>query len=106
MIVAVMVGGAPTPITAVGSRVIDATPGGVKDWAIRTLGENDKSVLLAGIYVAIAVLAAGTGLLVWRSRRLALAAATVLGLIGLVAAAIDRTSLVTSTAKLAPAIAA
>ena len=106
MIVSVIAGGAPTPITAVGSRVIDATPGAVKDWAIRTLGENDKPFLLAGIYTAIAVLAAVTGLLAWRSRRLALGLATVLGLIGLAAAVADRTSLVGTTSKLAPAIAA
>ena len=87
MIVSVIVGGAPTPITAVGSRVIDATPGAVKDWAIRTLGTNDKPFLLAGIYTAIGLLAAVTGVLAWRSRRLALGLASALGLIGLAAAA-------------------
>jgi DMSO/TMAO reductase YedYZ molybdopterin-dependent catalytic subunit len=106
MIVSVIVGGAPTPITAVGSRVIDATPGAVKDWAIRNLGENDKPFLLAGIYTALAVLAAVTGLIAWRSRRLALAMATLLGLIGFASAAADRTSLVNPASKLAPAMSA
>jgi DMSO/TMAO reductase YedYZ molybdopterin-dependent catalytic subunit len=106
MIVSVIVGGAPTPITAVGSRVIDATPGAVKDWAIRTLGENDKPALLAGIYTALAVIAAITGIVAIYHRRAALLAATVLGLIGLTASIADRTSLVSTGAKLAPAVTA
>ncbi|MEJ7743176.1 MAG: hypothetical protein WKF73_11825 [Nocardioidaceae bacterium] len=61
MIVSVVVGGAPTPITAVGGRVIDLTPGAVKDWAIRTLGESDKLFLLGGMFTAIALLACITG---------------------------------------------
>ncbi len=106
MIVSVLVGGAPTPITAVGSRVIDATPGAVKDWAIRNLGSNDKVFLLAGIYTAIAVLAAATGIIAWRSRRAALALTTVLGIVGLAAAAADRTTLVGAASKLLPAVVA
>lgn len=106
MVTAVVVGGAPTPITAVGSRVIDATPGALKDWAIRTLGENDKPFLLGGIFAAIAVLAAVTGIIAWRSRPIALALTTVLGLVALAAAYADRTSLVGTMAKIAPAIVA
>ncbi len=106
MIASVIVGGAPTPITAVGSRVIDATPGAVKDWAIKNLGTNDKPFLLTGIFTAIALLAAITGILAWRSRRAALALTTLLGLIGLVAAYTDRTTLVGPVAKMAPAIVA
>jgi DMSO/TMAO reductase YedYZ molybdopterin-dependent catalytic subunit len=103
MIVSVIVGGAPTPSTAVGSRVIDATPGAVKDWAIEHLGTNDKPFLLTGIFGAIAVLAALTGVVAWRSRRVALGLTAVLGLVGLVAAYADRTTLVGSLAKISPA---
>jgi DMSO/TMAO reductase YedYZ molybdopterin-dependent catalytic subunit len=106
MIVSVVVGGAPTPLTAVGSRVIDATPGAVKDWAIRTLGENDKVFLLGGISTGLAVLAAATGVVAWRSRRTALGLTTGLGLVGLAAAVADRTTLVGSLGKLAPALVA
>jgi hypothetical protein len=35
MTASVVVGGAPTPITAVGARVIDASPRAVKDWVVR-----------------------------------------------------------------------
>jgi DMSO/TMAO reductase YedYZ molybdopterin-dependent catalytic subunit len=106
MIVSVIVGGAPTPSTAVGSRVIDATPGAVKDWAVNHLGTNDKPFLLTGIFSAIAVLAALTGVVAWRSRRLALALTAALGLVGLAAAYADRTTLVGSLAKIGPAVVA
>ena len=106
LLVSVLAGGSPTPITAVGSRVIDATPGAVKDWAIRTLGTYDKPFLLGGIYFAIALLAALTGVIAWRSRRAALALTALLGVIGLAAAAADRTTLVNPLLKLLPALAA
>ncbi len=106
MIVSVVVGGAPTPITAVGARVIDATPGAVKDWAVEHLGTNDKPFLLAGIFSAIAALAAVTGVIAWRSRRAALVLTTILGLVGLAAAYADRTTLVDTAAKVAPAVVA
>lgn len=78
----------------------------MKDWAIRNLGTNDKPFLLTGIFAAIAVLAAVTGIVAWRSRRAALALTTVLGLIGVAAAAADRTTLVSSFAKVLPAVVA
>jgi DMSO/TMAO reductase YedYZ molybdopterin-dependent catalytic subunit len=99
-----MLGGAPTPITAVGSRVIDFTPAALKDFAIRTLGENDKPALLAGIYTVLALLAAATGVVAWRSRRLALGLTTMLGVVGLVAALADPTMLVGTYEKAMPAL--
>ncbi len=78
----------------------------MKDWAVKNLGTNDKPFLLAGIFTAIAVLAALTGVIAWRSRRLALGLTTLLGLIGFAAAAADRTTLVSSFAKVLPAIVA
>ena len=106
LFVSVLAGGSPTPITAVGSRVIDATPGAVKDWAIRTLGAYDKPFLLGGIYGAIALLAAATGVIAWRSRRVALVVTALLGVLGLAAAAADRSTLVSPVLKVLPAIVA
>jgi DMSO/TMAO reductase YedYZ molybdopterin-dependent catalytic subunit len=105
-LVSAALGDAPTPITAVGNRVVDRTPGALKDWAIETLGENDKPVLLAGIYATLALLAAVTGIIAWRSRRLALLLAAALGLVALGAALADPTQLVSTTEKVLPAIAA
>lgn len=44
--------------TAVGSAVIDLTPGPVKEWAIQTFGTTDKLVLSMLVLAVIAVLAA------------------------------------------------
>lgn len=44
--------------TAVGSAVIDLTPGPVKEWAIGTFGTNDKLFLTIAVLVVIAVIAA------------------------------------------------
>ena len=44
--------------TAVGSAVIDLTPGPVKEWAIQTFGTADKLFLSVAVVVVIAVIAA------------------------------------------------
>ncbi len=105
-VVGVLVGGAPTAITAVGSRVVDATPGGLKDWAVRTLGTYDKPVLLLGVYTILAVIACLIGICAWYSRPLALALTVLLGLVGVVAAYADPTKVVGASGRLAPALTA
>ncbi len=64
--VAAFVRPAAAPIIAVGNRVIALTPQPVKDWAIRTFGTSDKTMLLTGIYVLLAVVATGVGVLAVR----------------------------------------
>jgi DMSO/TMAO reductase YedYZ molybdopterin-dependent catalytic subunit len=54
--------------TAVGSAVIDLTPGPVKEWAIQTLGTLDKPFLAVVVLVVIATLAAIAGTLETRRR--------------------------------------
>src|SRR6476469_1671968 len=53
--------------TAVGSSVIELTPGPVKEWAIQTFGTADKLVLGVLVLVVIAVIAAVTAR--WETRR-------------------------------------
>jgi len=48
-------------LNAVGSAVIDRTPGPVKEWAIQTFGTADKTVLSIAVLVVIGVLAAAAG---------------------------------------------
>ncbi|MFE4588239.1 molybdopterin-dependent oxidoreductase [Streptomyces laurentii] len=91
------------PVPAVGDTVVDHSPAGVKEWAIRTFGENDKRVLELGIMVLLAVLAALLGLLALRSRRAALAGVAVLGLAGALAAVTRPDS--TSAADVLPSLA-
>ena len=61
-LVAGLVGPASSPVIAVGDAAITLTPEPVKDFAIRTFGENDKVALVAGTLVVIAVYALVVGL--------------------------------------------
>ncbi|MFF3526157.1 molybdopterin-dependent oxidoreductase [Streptomyces rubiginosohelvolus] len=78
-----------SPVTAVGGAAIDRTPTGVKDWAIRTFGENDKIVLQLGIVATLALFAVAVGLLALRHRRTGSAAVLIFGAVG-TAAAVSR----------------
>lgn len=78
-----------SPVTAVGGAAIDRTPAGVKDWAIRNFGEDDKLVLQLGILVTLALFALAVGLLALRYRRVGSAAVLVFGVVG-TSAAISR----------------
>lgn len=49
------------PVVVVGDRVVDGVPVSVKDFAIDTFGKNDKTALVIGILVIIAVYAAFAG---------------------------------------------
>ena len=51
-----------SPILTVGQSAIDATPEWMKSFAIRTFGENDKTVLLAGIASMLLLLAVVLGI--------------------------------------------
>lgn len=74
------------PVTVVGGAAIDRTPAPVKDFAIRTFGEDDKLVLQLGILAALGVLGVGLGLLALRNRRPASAGVLLFGLVGAAAA--------------------
>src|ERR1700756_1718355 len=54
-------------LNAVGSAVIDFTPGPVKEWAISTFGTADKLFLSITMLAVIAALAAAAGS--WETRR-------------------------------------
>jgi DMSO/TMAO reductase YedYZ molybdopterin-dependent catalytic subunit len=57
---------ASSPVLAVGQAAIDLTPLPVKNFAISTFGTADKTVLLGGILVVLAVYAAGVGIVAVR----------------------------------------
>ncbi|MET9227503.1 molybdopterin-dependent oxidoreductase [Lentzea sp. NPDC003310] len=84
-LVAGLVSPLASPFLAVGNTAIDLTPHPVKDFAIRTFGENDKVVLLAGMAVVLAGLGVVAGLLSRRSPWPGTALAGVLGLVGIAA---------------------
>ncbi|WP_399894316.1 sulfite oxidase [Streptomyces sp. BBFR51] len=74
------------PVVAVGGAAIDRTPTGVKDWAIRSFGTNDKLVLQLGILAVLALLALALGVLAARHRRTGAAGVLVFGVVGAAAA--------------------
>jgi len=55
-----------SPVLAVGQAAIDLTPPPVKDFAISRFGTHDKTVLLGGMLVVIALYAAVVGMLAVR----------------------------------------
>ncbi|MDR3660271.1 MAG: molybdopterin-dependent oxidoreductase [Mycobacterium sp.] len=60
LLLAVPFGPHADPRTAVGSAIIDLTPGPVKEWAISNFGTNDKLFLSTTVLAVIAVIAAVT----------------------------------------------
>ncbi|HEU5109553.1 MAG TPA: molybdopterin-binding oxidoreductase, partial [Micromonosporaceae bacterium] len=71
---------AASPVLTVGSSVIDLTPTPMKEWAIRTFGDNDKAVLVGSVMLGALVLAAVAGLLA--RRRFLLGAGVLVLLVG------------------------
>lgn len=105
-LVAALLTGVPTPIISVGNAAVDLAPPFLEDFAINTFGTADKAVLLGGIYTVLALLAVVTGLVGLRWPRTALAVTAGLGVLALVAAATDRTSLTRVEITVAPALVA
>ncbi|KRE32129.1 oxidoreductase [Mycobacterium sp. Soil538] len=68
--------------TAVGSAVIQLTPGPVKEWAIQTFGTADKLVLSIAVLLVVAALAALAGILEGPRRPLGSAMIVAAGAVG------------------------
>ena len=75
-----------SPVVAVGQAAIDLTPEWLKSFAIRAFGPLDKLVLLLGMLVVIAVLAAFAGRAAIRRPRAGAVALMILGGVGVLAA--------------------
>jgi DMSO/TMAO reductase YedYZ molybdopterin-dependent catalytic subunit len=78
--------GTGSPVLAIGAAFVDRTPPWLKDFATSTFGTADKTVLLVGIAVVLAVLSAAIGVLAARRRPLGLLAIVGLGAIAGIAA--------------------
>jgi DMSO/TMAO reductase YedYZ molybdopterin-dependent catalytic subunit len=74
-----------SPILAVGSMAIDATPEWLKSFAIRTFGERDKVVLIGGIGVVLAATASLIGIAATRRPGVGYIGLGVLGSVGVIA---------------------
>ncbi|MEU6784143.1 molybdopterin-dependent oxidoreductase [Nonomuraea angiospora] len=85
-LVAAFAGAKSSPVVAVGDATIDLTPAPVKDFAIRTFGENDKTVLIAGVLIVVlGVIAPLIGTLAVRRLAYGYAGLAVFAAIGLAA---------------------
>ena len=75
-----------SPVLAVGQAAIDLTPPPVKDFAISAFGTDDKTVLLGGILVVLALYAALVGMLAVRRLAIGMWGLALFAFIGLAAA--------------------
>jgi DMSO/TMAO reductase YedYZ molybdopterin-dependent catalytic subunit len=73
-------------VAVVGDAAIDVTPPPVKNFAIAEFGSNDKTVLVAGILVVLAIFAAFAGVAAMRRLGAGYAALAGFGALGLAAA--------------------
>ena len=71
-IVAVLTGPLSSPLLAVGGVVVDTVPAPVKDAAIAVFGRHDKTALITGTIILLALYAAAVGVAALRSWSLAI----------------------------------
>ena len=85
-LVAGITGPQGSPVVAVGGAAIDLTPPPLKNFAISTFGSHDKTALVTGILVLLAVFAAAIGVAAFHRFSYGVAGLAVFAGIGLVAA--------------------
>jgi len=73
------------PVVAVGDWVVDLSPAPLKEFAIRTFGENDKTVLVGGVFVVLALFTAAIGIAARHRRSYGTAGVLAFGAIGVAA---------------------
>src|SRR6478735_496818 len=81
-----------SPVLDVGNRIIDGAPRPVKDFAISAFGTNDKTALLAGIGILLAIYAVVIGVLAMRRRWIGVAGVGLFAVIGIVSASTGPTA--------------
>lgn len=70
------------PVTAIGGAVVDVTPVGLREWAIRLFGTSDKLVLTLGVIAVLTAVAVGAGMLAVRHLPAAIVVVGGFGLLG------------------------
>lgn len=88
-LLAALVGGAVSPVVAVGNAVVDGVPAAVVKTAIEVFGQADKTALLVGIVLLSAVFGALLGAAAARHIWVAVAGFAAFGVLGVVAALDD-----------------
>ncbi|MET4223232.1 molybdopterin-dependent oxidoreductase [Oerskovia enterophila] len=88
-LVALVVGSGSSPVLVVGAGVVDRVPPWLKDFAVETFGTADKTVLILGIVVVLALAAVAAGILETRRPPWGTVLLVAVGIVG-VAAAVTR----------------
>lgn len=101
---AALLNGVPSPVVSVGNQAVDNAPPFLKDFAVRTFGENDKTVLIGGVVITLAIIAAAAGVIGRRKPRLAMVVVGLIGLVAVGAALIDRTATASRFVALLPSL--
>jgi DMSO/TMAO reductase YedYZ molybdopterin-dependent catalytic subunit len=101
--VAGLTGADGSPVVAVGQLQIDFTPPWLKNFAITAFGPDDKTILVGGILVVIALFAALIGMIAMQRLSRGMAGLAVFAIVGLTAAATRPNA---SFASLLPTLAA
>ncbi|MBM2619236.1 molybdopterin-dependent oxidoreductase [Actinoplanes sp. LDG1-06] len=88
-VVAVLTGPLSAPLIAVGGVVVDNVPAAVKDFGVQVFGVHDKTALIVGTAILLALYAYGIGVVARRSWAVALSGIGLFAAVG-VAAALTR----------------
>ncbi|GGF32382.1 oxidoreductase [Marmoricola endophyticus] len=105
MLLAALLGGTSSAY-ALGDRVIQFTPGWLKDFAVEKLGEKDKLVLLISVFAVVAILSALVGVLATRRLVPALVITGVLNLVALASAIFTSLGVEITVASVVPGLVA
>ncbi|WP_138443775.1 molybdopterin-dependent oxidoreductase [Sinomonas susongensis] len=76
-----------SPVSAVGSAVVDFAPPPAKEWAIQTFGTGDKTFLVTVISIVLLAVGAAAGVLELHRPGAGVAVATLIGIVGIAAVA-------------------
>lgn len=76
------------PLIVIASTLIDAAPTPAKEFAVRTFGTADKPILIGSVAIVVLIVAALLGHIAWRRRTTAVIGISLLGAVGVVAAAV------------------
>ena len=76
-----------SPVSAVGSAVVDLAPPNAKEWAIQTFGTGDKTFLVTVISIVLLLVGAAAGIFELRRPGAGVALATLIGVVGIAAVA-------------------
>src|SRR5689334_18500676 len=85
-VIAFVTGPLSAPLLAVGGVVVDSVPGPVKNFGVAVFGVHDKTALITGTAILLAIYAWLVGVVGARRWRLALVGIALFGLIGAAAA--------------------